>query len=747
MLDRIYMQILDMSVQASLVILIVILVRLLLKRAPKIFSYVLWGVVLFRLLCPVSIEATISVVPDIESVSESYTLQDQPITAFSAGMAAYRAVGDALNGGVGVQQIYTNEIGDNGMPRVVTASWGEVWILFSQYVWLMGIAGLMVYSVIIYCKLRKKLIGASPVRDNIYLADHIHAPFVLGFLKPKIYLPSTLGSGEQTYVVAHEQQHIRRLDHVVKLVAYMALTLHWFNPLVWAAYLLFCKDMEMSCDEAVIRKLGEEIRADYSASLLNLATGRRTIAITPLAFGEGDAKGRIRNLSKWRKPLTWVIVVSVMVCAAVTVCLLTDPHGAGYGRVEKITNKIGYSIVSQNTKEITLTLSTADLPDSIYSEEGCVFEDGRIIAYNDGANKIYLKGARYSNEGTENLYFYFEFEYHLPRDGGRLIYPLAVNQEDYTFSAGVADGILRTGNGNMDRAVKFRGQDSDERIWFYISTDALKQIEGAFGFDIRINQITYLRDGAVKELLTSYVGPDTSGSSRVVDTSSQSDASEFTLEVSLPKTNFSHRGELLVDLIRAEWERYDNMTEFDRAASSHLPGVVYINTETWGECECAIGVAVSNPLEYIDWIGKTGYMGMESVNPSMPITHVKATAYATQKSGRELSRVDIRSGYDSGDVRITLTATICAQDNVFTTGMAIQGYAAFDSKEAITGSGISVMVVTPDIANNTGYYNDSWCDQVAYWVEGNIFYTLRVVGDKENREAMQDTLQRLLAEL
>lgn len=324
MLDRIFMEILDMSLQASAVILIVIFARLLLRRAPKIFSYALWSVVLLRLLCPVSIEAPISIVPHMESVSESYTLQNENIGILSAGAAAYQAIGDALNGGLGVQHIHTSEIGEGGLPKTVTASWGEVWILFGQYVWLAGIAGLLLYSAVTYVRLRKKLIGALPLGENIYLADHIDSPFVLGICKPKIYLPSALGEAERGYIIAHEQQHIRRLDHIVKLIAYVALALHWFNPLVWVAYILFCKDMEMSCDEGVIRKMGGHIRADYSASLLNLATGRRILAVTPLAFGEGDPKGRIKNLAKWKKPMPWVIVVSVLICLTAAGCLITD---------------------------------------------------------------------------------------------------------------------------------------------------------------------------------------------------------------------------------------------------------------------------------------------------------------------------------------------------------------------------------------------------------------------------------------
>ncbi len=740
MLDRLYMQILDMSLQASIVILVVMLARLLLKPAPKVFSYGLWFVVLLRLLCPVSIEAPVSVVPDFESVSENYTLADQPITALGAGAAAYRAVGDALNGGLGVQHIYTSQIEETGMPKIVTASWWEVWILFGQYVWLIGVAGLLIYSAVTYLKLRRKLIGATPMQDNIYLADHIDTPFVLGLLGPKIYLPSVLSGEEYRYIIAHEQQHIRRLDHLVKLIAYLTLAFHWFNPLVWVAYILLCKDMEMSCDEAVIRKLGDGIRGEYSASLLNLATGSRSITITPLAFGEGDTKGRIKNLSRWKKPLLWGIVAAAVVCVAVAVCLLTDPIGSGYDRTRKITSQTGYSIIDQSTKEITLSLSTKALPESIYSEEGCEFAENEIVVYNDDANKIYLKGARYSNEGTDNLYFYFEFSYKLPRDRGRLLYPLEISQDGYSYSPSVVDGILRTEQKNIENAVKFRGQDSDERIWFYISTDALKQIDGAFAFDIRINQITYLKDGAKQELLTDLISSKVGVSESV----SAADESRLTVEVSLPKTDLSSPGKELLDKIAEEWNRYDKMSELERLTSSHLWGAIYVDADTWSECEKVIGVTVVNPLEQLDWIEKTGYIGMQSTDPTLPLTHIKATAYATQMTDRQLSRIDITAGYQYEDVRITLTATVCGQAGKFTTGTVRQGYATFDTKDTFSGSGDPVFVVTPDEENNTGYYNDDYFDQIAYWVDETVFYTLRVVGSAEDEAKIRSTLERLL---
>lgn len=325
MLDKLFVQILDMSIAGSFVILVVLLARLLLKKAPKVISYALWSVVLLRLLCPVSIQAAISVIPEITPVEDTYELTDVPISLAGAGVAAYQAVGDMLNGGIDQQHIPTINRDSLGNVEYVIADWGDVWVLFGQYVWIAGVAVMLIHSAVSYWKLRRRLGVVIHLRENIYLADEIPSPCVIGFIKPKIYLPNSLAEREQAYIIAHEQHHIRRCDHIIKMLNFAALTLHWMNPLAWVAFILASRDMEMSCDEAIIRKFGLEVRADYAASLLNLSTGRRIIGGTPLAFCEGDPKGRIRNLAKWRRPAVWITVAAATLCAVLAMCLLTDP--------------------------------------------------------------------------------------------------------------------------------------------------------------------------------------------------------------------------------------------------------------------------------------------------------------------------------------------------------------------------------------------------------------------------------------
>ena len=311
--------ILNMSITASVIILFVLLARLALKKAPKIFSYALWGVVLFRLLCPVSVTTDFSLLglfdaPAAENTQHTTAVEYIPYdVVHTPDLEVQLPVPPAINDAV-----------NDTLPQEHAALGAdplEGEFAIGSLIWLLGIAAMAIYSAVSYVLLRRKLVGSLLLRDNIYLADGIGSPFVMGFIRPKIYRPSALSEQEQGYIILHEQHHIRRGDHIIKALAFIALCIHWFNPLVWMAFVLSSKDMEMSCDEAVVKKLGEGIRADYSASLLSLATGRRIIAGTPLAFGEGDTKSRIKNMLNWKQAKPAVIFLSAAaVILAILVC-------------------------------------------------------------------------------------------------------------------------------------------------------------------------------------------------------------------------------------------------------------------------------------------------------------------------------------------------------------------------------------------------------------------------------------------
>ena len=310
-------QVLNMSMTGSFVILLVMLARLILKRAPKIFSYALWSVVLFRLLCPVAFTAPVSVLDMVEPVTNETSNNTSTVSYIPAT--------------VNTQADFIAVQPDEQPVQTETANEPEEQLHMTPMhaaalAWAVGTVGMMLYSVVQFLRLRSKLIGAMHLNRNIYFADHIDTAFVGGLLQPRIYLPSSVPSNERYYILAHELHHIRRCDHIIKLLAYLALCIHWFNPLVWIAFVLSGKDMEMSCDEAVIKRLGTNIRADYSASLLRLATHKKILSGMPLAFGEGDTKDRVLNMAKWKKPAKWLVAICIAICLIVVAVCAFNPE-------------------------------------------------------------------------------------------------------------------------------------------------------------------------------------------------------------------------------------------------------------------------------------------------------------------------------------------------------------------------------------------------------------------------------------
>lgn len=365
-------KLLNMSLTASVAIVFVLLLRLMLKKAPKVISYALWSVVLFRLLCPVSIESSLSLfglldTPTVESTTLTSSIEYVPENivhrSYPAVTLPVPGVSDAINNTLpsGREQLVADPL--------------EAPVAIGAYVWMMGVLCMAAYSVVAYARLRRKLLTASPLRDNIYLADEIASPFVMGLFRPKIYLPSDMEEREQAYIIRHEQRHIRRCDHIIKALAFLALTIHWFNPLVWVAFLCSSRDMEMSCDEAVVKEMGDGILADYTASLLSLATGRRIIAGMPLAFGEGDTKGRIRNLANWRKPAFWVVLLAVVACIALTVGLLTNPAGDD----APDHSEDGYFLVIGADGVESIEVSGANSSGGVVNADGTTFKNGEKV--------------------------------------------------------------------------------------------------------------------------------------------------------------------------------------------------------------------------------------------------------------------------------------------------------------------------------------------------------------------------------
>lgn len=309
MLTHLFISVLNMSLIASYVIIVVGSIRLLLKKAPKIFSYVLWGVVLIRLLCPFSFESIIGVLPNnTKPISEDIIYQQVP----------------QVHTGINGLDSAINTVLPPAINPAESINPLQLWILIGSYIWLMGIIVMLLFSIIQLIRLKRELIGVTPLRDNIYLADHMPSPFVIGLIKPKIYLPSDLSQSEQVFIIKHEQCHIKRFDPIIRIISYVALCIHWFNPLVWGAFILSGKDMEMSCDEAVMRSMDTDIRIAYASTLLKFATGKKRIGATSLAFGEGETKSRIKNVVKYKKPIIGVSIILLTIISIIAIGLMSS---------------------------------------------------------------------------------------------------------------------------------------------------------------------------------------------------------------------------------------------------------------------------------------------------------------------------------------------------------------------------------------------------------------------------------------
>ena len=323
-MEKLFLEILNMSITASYAILIVVLVRLLLKGSPKIFSYAIWSVVFIRLVSPFTIESGFSLIPLNKSTLPQSIIYAQTPEIQSGITVIDRAVNNSLVSTISESSDRVNPI--------------QVWIGVGGDIWLLGLVILLAYSIFSAIKLVNKLNGATLIKGNIYETETISTPFVFGIINPKIYLPVGLSEKEANYIIKHEETHIKRFDHLLKPLAFIVVCVHWFNPLVWVAFFLMSDDMELSCDERVLKKMGNEIKKDYSSSLLSLSTGKRIIGGCPLAFGEAKTKGRIVNILNYKKPAFWIVVAAVVLVAGVSIGLLSNPATSKF-TVEDYANK------------------------------------------------------------------------------------------------------------------------------------------------------------------------------------------------------------------------------------------------------------------------------------------------------------------------------------------------------------------------------------------------------------------------
>lgn len=622
----VFLKIVNMSITASWLILAVIILRLALKKAPKWISCVLWAFVAFRLICPFSVESNLSLIPGTESYHINEILGgsthvsdigDNPqaqtgLKAYGTGSLFTQAFGSAGSSFTQAFDGFGSSFGSRTISNDLTLesnrgtgqenNSGNIPNAIG-YVWIGGVAALLIYALVSYIRLKRNVKASIRIKDNIYACDEVKSPYILGIVKPIIYVPSTMEGETLSYVINHETAHIKRHDHWWKPLGFFVLAVHWFNPLCWLAYILLCRDIEMACDEKVIMEFDNEDKAAYSQALLDCSFSRRRIAACPLAFGEVGVKERVKAVLNYKKPAFWIIVVAVLACIAVAVCFLTNPK-------------------SKPSDQNVNNISAKD------------------------------KNENNSKNGNDII---------KPENGGE--------------------------NAN-----------------------------------------------------------NMSGPVRITEIKSDDEESSYTIEAFLKGTDFSSVGAAISDKIAKEWEKYDGMTQEQRMVSSHAFGFIYYDVNTWKECESALGLAIENPIEDIGWLSKTGYFGDEGNGSLGEIKHIHITANAASLE-RTLKVISIESGYKTDCAKITLTATMTSDTKNYTTGSVYNGIASFEQHEMSTASGIPVLVVNENLKNNNDYYVTDWYDVNAYWVKDNVFYSLRLWGNKEDKKKINDTLEKILSEM
>lgn len=355
-MTNLFITIFNMSITASYVSLAVIVIRILLSKMPKIFSYTLWLPVLIRLVCPFSFDSNFSFLRLLNFKTQT-----------STGIVEY------IPYNIGLMQKPTIDVGGKGINNTIaSANPMQVMMEVASFVWVVGMAVLLIYSIISYLKVINNVKTATLIKDNIFETDRITTPFVCGLIKPKIYIPTEMSKTELSYILAHEQTHIKRLDYLVKPLAFLVTILHWFNPMIWLSFALMSKDMEMSCDESVLKKMGNNIKGSYSNSLLSLSVKRSgLLTVNPLAFGESNIKSRIKNILTYKKPTFWIAAVAIVITAILIVAFTANPKNEqGYASTTYseydakilIANKTPY--VGNNSKVVAL-IDAMPLPTGI----------------------------------------------------------------------------------------------------------------------------------------------------------------------------------------------------------------------------------------------------------------------------------------------------------------------------------------------------------------------------------------------
>lgn len=399
-MTSLFLEFLNMSISASWLIAAVIVIRLVLGKAPKGLRYILWALVAIRLLCPFSIESTLSLIPSAETISEESVYSDSPV--INTGNIVVDQSDDVENMLMQENTPIVPEKNENPMPSILS---------IAAWVWGVGIVVMLAYSLISYIRLRSIVNVSVLKQDNLWLCDEIQSPFILGLIRPRIYLPSNITEAQIPYVVAHENQHLKYHDNWWKPLGFAILALHWFNPLVWAAYILLCRDIELACDERVIQSLNEDEKKQYSKSLLLCSNPRHVISACPVAFGEIGVKERIKSILNYKKPSVWIVGVGIVLCMVIAICFMTNPKENSEGDTENVES-------TEDTEDVEESESAENIDASEKIEESTELTGDHISVGDtlEQAELDWFENYFFNTEDNHMPNFFLASEYNTPKE-------------------------------------------------------------------------------------------------------------------------------------------------------------------------------------------------------------------------------------------------------------------------------------------------------------------------------------------
>ena len=477
-MEELFLTVVNLSLTAGWLVLAVLALRLLLRKAPRWSFCLLWGLVALRLMFPFSLESSFSLIPSAQPLPREILSTATP--QIQSGIPAVNSAVNPI-----LQEALAPAAGASVNPT-------QVWSFLLSRIWLAGMVVLLLYALISWLLLKRRLATATLLEDNIRQSEQVGSPFVLGLFRPVIYLPYHIPEQDLTYVLTHERTHIRRLDHWWKLLGYVLLSIYWFNPLMWVAYVLFCRDLEGACDEKAIRTLDQQARKGYSTALLNCSIHRRPAAPCPLAFGEAGVKSRVKAVMHYRKPAFWIVVIALIACAIAALCFLTSPKAP---TVYDVLTQDGYEVLGQEQIDLTLTVPKSALTDDCYTGEGHTFADGQVVVWQDDATTIYLHNVMPSNESDELLYMTFDCSYRFSTCGSFVTPLLATEDSSVSPQILLRSKILKDGTTTYPDALDLRGYEPGAKFTFYVSKEACMAAQDTLMINIMCNQVQYAKEG------------------------------------------------------------------------------------------------------------------------------------------------------------------------------------------------------------------------------------------------------------